>query len=126
MVEAPHPQSVIRAASGREVQLKVHQCLWSGDFPANSLPAIQDCYRAHVARAEIDVAMLRDQDFLVVHDLDLARSTDGQGSVEETTCAEAERLRLVERGGETTTSVKPALLSEVVSVIVAEPSRPHV
>jgi hypothetical protein len=97
MPEAPHPESVIRLGGGggggdgdglvpRTVQLKVHQCVWSGDLPENSLPAIQECYRERVARAEIDVAILRDTDFLVVHDLNLAASTDGSGRVDETRC----------------------------------------
>ena len=75
MVEAPHPQSVIRMQSGRVVQLKVHQCVWSGEYPGNSLQAVQECYRARVARAEIDLAILSDEDFLVVHDLALARES---------------------------------------------------
>jgi glycerophosphoryl diester phosphodiesterase len=110
---------VIRAAGGRAVALKVHQCNWSGRQPANSLPAILECYRARVARAEIDVAMLRDDDFLVVHDLDLAEATDGSGRVEETTRAAASRLRL--RQGGTVTAERPPLLSEVVAAIAAEP-----
>ena len=40
-----HPDSVIRTASGREVQLKVHRCLWSGAYPENSLSAIAECCR---------------------------------------------------------------------------------
>ena len=119
MLEAPpHPESIVRAASGRVVPLKVHQCLWSGDSLPNSLAAIQDCYRAPVARAEIDIAALRDQDFLVVHDVDLADSTTGQGLVEDTTCAQAQHLRLTRNG--VPTSVRPPLLSEVVPVIAAE------
>jgi glycerophosphoryl diester phosphodiesterase family protein len=98
MVEAPHPQSVICTAAGHEVQLKVHQCIWSGDHPGNSLPAIQECYRAHVARAEIDVAMLKDEDFLVVHDLDLAVATDGAGWVDKTRRCEIQRLHLSSAG----------------------------
>jgi glycerophosphoryl diester phosphodiesterase len=119
MVGAPHALSVIRTASGREVQLKVHQCVWSGDYPANSLPAIHDCFHAHVARAEIDLAALADQDFLVVHDLDLAHATDGQGRVGETSASDAKRLYLSEHGR--VTSEHPALLSEVASAIAAEP-----
>ena len=69
MVDGPHPDSVLRyGVSGRQVQLKVHQCVWSGNSIPNSLAAIQDCYRARVAWAEIDIAMLADEDFLVVHD----------------------------------------------------------
>lgn len=118
MVSAPHPESVIRWA-GRDVQLKVHQCVWSGEYVANSLPAILDCYHAHVARAEIDIAMLRDEDFLIVHDRDLEISTDGKGCVDATSRVEAERLHLRQHGEQT--SQRVATLSEVVSAIAAEP-----
>jgi glycerophosphoryl diester phosphodiesterase len=119
MPGAAHPESVICTAEGRQVQLKVHQCVWSGDYPANSLPAIQECYRAHVARAEIDIALLRDQDFLVAHDLNLAKATDGQGRADETTRAQAERLHLAHHG--VATSERAVVLSEVVAAIAAEP-----
>jgi glycerophosphoryl diester phosphodiesterase len=117
--EAPHPQSVIRTAAGREVQLKVHQCVWSGDYPGNSLLAIQECYRAHVARAEIDVAMLQDHDFLVVHDLDLVSATDGAGRVDQTSQYAAGHLHLRRDG--VPISVRPPLLSSVVAAIAEEP-----
>jgi glycerophosphoryl diester phosphodiesterase len=95
MVGGPHPQSVIRTSSGREVQLKVHQCVWSADHPGNSLAAVLECYRARVARAEIDVAILPERDFLVVHDEALV--------------------------GSTVPSPRAPLLSEVVDAIAAEP-----
>jgi glycerophosphoryl diester phosphodiesterase len=114
-----HHESVIFMADGRQVQLKVHQCVWSGVYAANSLPAILECYRVHVARAEIDLAMLADEDFLIVHDLNLARATDGQGRVDETTRSEAERLHLAHHG--TSTHERAVVLSEVVSAIAAEP-----
>ncbi len=99
MVDGPHPDSVLRyGVSGRQVQLKVHQCVWSGNYIPNSLAAIQDCYRARVARAEIDIAMLADEDFLVVHDTDLADATTGHGRVEDTTRVQAGRLRLMRDG----------------------------
>jgi glycerophosphoryl diester phosphodiesterase len=120
MVEAaPHPESVITTPTGREIQLKVHQCIWSGDYPGNSLPAILECYRAHVARAEIDVAILKDADFLVVHDVDLARATDGEGRVDQTSASQAVRLHLAEDGART--SAHPALLSDVVAAVAHEP-----
>ena len=42
--------------------------------------------------------MLKDQDFLVVHDLNLAASTDGDGRADETSCAAAIRLHLRQHG----------------------------
>ncbi|MGH2409522.1 MAG: hypothetical protein ACRDGS_04030 [Chloroflexota bacterium] len=39
----PNPESVIRTVAGGEVRLKAHRCLWSGAYPENSLPAIEEC-----------------------------------------------------------------------------------
>jgi glycerophosphoryl diester phosphodiesterase len=119
MSPAAHPESVIRTDTGREVQLKVHQCVWSGDYPENSVPAIRECYREHVARAEVDVAILSDTDFLLVHDLDLAKATDGTGRVDQATCRDSQQLRLTHNNAPT--SERPPLLSEVVEMIAAEP-----
>jgi glycerophosphoryl diester phosphodiesterase len=119
MPPGPHPESVIHTPDGREVQLKVHQCVWSGELPENSLPAILECYREHVARAEIDVAVLRDCDFLVVHDLNLANATDGSGPVAEISCVDSRRLHLTHQGA--VTSERPPLLSDVVEAVAAEP-----
>ena len=111
----PNPESVIRVPGGRDVQLKVHQCVWSGDYPANSLPAIEECYRAAVARVEIDVCLLRDADFLVVHDVHLEDSTNGQGEVSGVSRADAQALRLMYEGR--VSEHAPPLLSEVVDLI---------
>ena len=119
MVGGPHPDSVIRTGPGLQVQLKVHQCVWSGNFPGNSLAAIRECYQAHVARAEIDIAMLADRDFLVVHDVDLATATNGTGLVGDTPLHVAERLHLAHAGRDTGEPV--VLLSQVVEAIAAEP-----
>lgn len=115
MTTTSHPESVIRLSNGREVQLKVHQCLWSGTYPANSLAAIDECYQERVARVEIDVCMLRDADFLVVHELDLEDSTDGSGMVGDVTRQDAKALHLLHEGRPT--SHVPPLLSEVVELI---------
>ena len=119
----PHPESLLRAPDRRPVSLKVHRCNWSGDHPENSLAAIRECYRAGVARAEIDFGMLLDADFLVTHDEDLAHATTGTGRVSVTTRSEARRLRFRRpgrQGGEASND-GPPLLSEVVDLILAEP-----
>jgi glycerophosphoryl diester phosphodiesterase len=116
----PHPQSIIQTAD-RVVQLKVHRALWSGAYPENSLAAIEECYRAGVARLEIDVCMLADRDFLVVHDLHLDDATDGTGLVRNKTVREAAALRLVHDGH--VSAERPPLLSEVVALIAAQRGR---
>jgi glycerophosphoryl diester phosphodiesterase len=62
-----HPESIIRAADGRLVELKAHRGAWSGAHPENSLAALRECYAARVARVEIDFR-LREGDFVVAHD----------------------------------------------------------
>jgi glycerophosphoryl diester phosphodiesterase len=119
MAIRPHPESILRTVAGREVQLKVHRCLWSGAYPENSLPAIEECYHEAVARAEIDLHMLRDADFLVLHDPEVNASTTGTGAVRDLTRAEAQSLRL--RFGDGVSSERPPLFSEVVALIRAQP-----
>lgn len=114
----PHPESIIYTATGHRVDLKVHRGLWSGSHPENSLPAIEECYRVGVSRLEIDVCMLRDADFLVVHDLHVDDATTGTGPVVEHTRHAAAALRLMHNGQPS--SERPPLLSEVVALIGAQ------
>lgn len=120
MAVRPHPESIIRTATGREVQLKAHRCLWSGAYPENSLPAIEECYRAAVARAEIDLHMLRDADFLVLHDPRVDDATTGTGAVDALTRRETQSLRLLVKGS--VSPERPPLFSEVVALIRDLPS----
>jgi glycerophosphoryl diester phosphodiesterase len=113
-----HPGSVLRTPTGREVPLKVHRCVWSGDYPENSLAAIEECLRAPVARAEIDISMLRDGDFLVAaHDFDFGRGVvfDRGGLFREMSRAEAAGLRLMWRGA--VSPHRPPLFGEVAAAI---------
>lgn len=116
---AAHPDSIIRAGDGRVVPLKVHRCVWSGEYPENSLPAIAECLRAGVARAEIDVQPLRNGDFLVLHDERLEGTTTGSGPVDALTRREVRALRLVAAGA--VTGERPPLLSEVVALLASVP-----
>lgn len=111
----PHPDSVIDAGGGRVVQIKIHRGLWSGDYPENSLPAIEECYKAAVARAEIDLRPLGDADFLVMHDPEVDGATTGTGAVADLTRAEAHALRL--RFGDGVSGERPPLFSEVAALI---------
>jgi glycerophosphoryl diester phosphodiesterase len=120
MVEQPNPASIIHSATGREIQLKAHRCLWSGAYPENSLPAIDECYREAVARAEIDLHLLSDGDFLVLHDPTVERTTTGTGAVGDFTRTEAQALRLLVEGRPS--SLPPPLLSEVVALIQHSPA----
>lgn len=115
----PNPDSYISVA-GRVVPVKVHRCLWSGAYLENSLPAIAECYRERVARAEIDLQPLADGDFLVLHDMELDDSTTGAGPVAALTRHQAEALRL--RVADRISSEHPPLFSMVVDLIREEVS----
>lgn len=113
-----HPDSTFRSATDREVQLKVHRCLWSGDYPENSLSAIEECLRAPVARAEIDLGMLQDSDFLVAHPgIDFGHGPTGRSFVRNTTRQAATQLRLLWQGE--VSAYRPPLLSEAVATIAS-------
>jgi glycerophosphoryl diester phosphodiesterase len=114
------PVSVLHAPDGRQVELKVHGCVWSGEFPENSLAAIRECLTARVARAEIDFNLLRDGDFLVTHDTQLDSGTTGSGRVRGATRREAAELQCRWRGQ--VWDHRPPLLSEVVDLLRAEAS----
>lgn len=116
----PHPDSIIPLPGGRMVEVKVHGCLWSGRYPENSLLAVEECYRAKVARAEIDIAMLAGADFAVIHDLTLDAATDGRGPVAQLGRGALARLRLRGPDGQVT-DVRPALFSEVAELIRRQP-----
>ena len=109
-----NPDSFFRVGD-RVVELKVHRLLWSGDHPENSLSALAECARERVIRAEIDLAMLRDRDFALLHDDRLEKRTTGRGQVSAAKAADLGRVRF--KG----TDERPALLSEFVAVLARAP-----
>lgn len=107
----PNPDSVIRV-SERLVELKVHRCIWSGTYSENSPLAIAECASEGVMRTEIDVRLLRDGEFVVLHDDRFDRVTDATGLVREATAVEATRPRF-EDGSH------PLLFSEAIELFAA-------
>lgn len=115
---AANPQSVLQTAVDKRVEVKVHRCLWSGDHPENSLEAILECYTERVAHAEIDLHMLSDADFIVLHDEVIDTSTTGSGRVHDLTRAEASKLRLRLNGQ--AGSYQPPFFSDVAECIARQ------
>jgi glycerophosphoryl diester phosphodiesterase len=112
--------SVLRAPDGRQVELNVQGCVWSGEFPENSLAAIRECLAAPVARAEIDFHSLRDRDFLVTRGAQLETATTGSGPVRLSTRQDAAQLHCRWHGQ--VWDHRPPLLSEVVDLLRAQHS----
>jgi glycerophosphoryl diester phosphodiesterase len=109
---AAHPDSLLVRPDGSRVWLKVHRCVWSGRLTPNSLDAVRECHRARVARAEIDLWLLRDADGIVDHDGRLR--IPGRGAVRADEVDRRDVLRVPPE-------VRPALLSELVEVVREEP-----
>jgi glycerophosphoryl diester phosphodiesterase len=98
----------------RTVELKVHRCLWSGRYSENSPLAIADCASERLLRTEIDVRLLRDGEFVVLHDDRFDRVTDATGLVREATAAEATRAKFAD-------GTHPLLFSEAIQLIAKNP-----
>ncbi|MEJ7748575.1 MAG: glycerophosphodiester phosphodiesterase family protein [Candidatus Limnocylindrales bacterium] len=98
------------------VALKVHACQWSGRYPENSLDAIGECLTAGVARAEFDLRMLRDRDFVLLHDDDLQRADGGAAPANAVGLAELLAGIAVDAAGG-----RPALLGETVVLLGSGP-----
>ncbi len=88
--------------------------------PPNSLAAVQACLDAAADVIEVDISALKDHDFLLVHNDDLANETTGSGPARTCRAGRARELRIRHNGGETTHPV--ALLSDVVALLRAHPA----
>jgi glycerophosphoryl diester phosphodiesterase len=98
------------------VALKVHACQWSGLYPENSLAGIGECLTAGVARAEFDLRMLRDRDFVLLHDDDLQRPDGSTVPANEVGLPELLAGAVVDEAGG-----RPALLGETVALLGSGP-----
>jgi glycerophosphoryl diester phosphodiesterase len=84
------PFSFLASAAGR-----VHVCGHRGyslHFPENTLPAFEAARAAGATTIEIDVVLTRDDELVVLHDLTVDRTTDGQGFAADLTLAEIGEL----------------------------------
>jgi glycerophosphoryl diester phosphodiesterase len=107
-----HPDSLLVGPDGSPVWLKVHRCVWSGRHSPNSLDAVRECHRAGVARAEVDLWLLRDGDGIVDHDGVLRMPDRGAVRAGDVGRREVETIPA---------QARPALLSELVEVVRHEP-----
>jgi len=110
-VNGANPDSFFQVGD-RIIELKVHRCLWSGRFTENSPLAIAECASERVMRTEIDAQLLRDGEFIVLHDDRFDRVTDATGFVREATALEATGSRFKDGS-------HPLLISEAIQLIAA-------
>ena len=65
---------------------------FSAIAPENTLPAFQNAIDAGADMIEFDIRLTRDQQFVVIHDATLERTTNGRGIVENHTLSELQTL----------------------------------
>ena len=90
------------------VLVVAHRGDWR-NAPENSLQAIENCINMGVDVVEIDVRRTLDENFVLMHDSTLDRTTTGQGPVEEHTLEELRLLRLRNGQGRPTRHSIPTL-----------------
>lgn len=61
-------------------------------IPENTMHAFKDAYQLDIDCIETDVHMTKDQNFVLFHDPNLERTTDGKGSVADYTLSELKNL----------------------------------
>lgn len=64
----------------------------AGHAPENTLASFAKAWELGADLLELDVHLTRDGEFVVIHDGDVSRTTDGQGRVQEMTAAQIKRL----------------------------------
>lgn len=87
--EAPAQESL---HDGHKAQLVAHR---GGRYEAdeNTLPAFASALEAGITGFELDVHRTADNQFVIIHDHDLSRRVNGEGTVEEMTLAQIRALK---------------------------------
>jgi glycerophosphoryl diester phosphodiesterase len=84
-------------------------------YPAGSAPALQVCLEAGALAVEVDISLLADGQFALLHGPTLERETTGSGPVARLTSDQVRALHYV-RGGEPT-AVTVGLLPEAIDLL---------
>jgi glycerophosphoryl diester phosphodiesterase len=90
------------------------------NHPSGSLPALQACLEADARAVEIDISLLADGQFALLHGPTLERETTGSGPIAALTSEQVRALQHVQRGE--VTEVGVGLLSEALDLLRQYPS----
>ena len=82
-------------SQNKEIMVVAHRGDWR-HAPENSLQAIKNCIDMGVDMVEIDVRETKDGKLVLMHDVTIDRTTDGEGPVSEWTLDSLKTLRLVD------------------------------
>ena len=68
------------------------------EFDENTVAACQQSYERGIRGFEVDIRLTSDNQLVLMHDSDVARSTGGNGQIEKMTLSEVEKLRTKNNG----------------------------
>jgi glycerophosphoryl diester phosphodiesterase len=101
--------------------LLVHHAANRGHtYPSVSLPALQTCLEADACVVEIDISLLADGQFALLHGPFLERETTGSGPVAALTSVQVRALHYVRQGA--VTDVAVGLLPEAIDLLQQYPT----
>lgn len=107
-------RSVLKDSRSDYVFVVSHRGDWR-HAPENSVPAIEGAAAMGVDMVEIDIQKTKDGNFVLMHDGNIDRMTDGKGNVSDYTVEELKKFRLRNPDGslsdETIPTLKEALLA---------------
>ena len=92
----------------------------SADYPENTLPAFEAAVREGADVVELDVRITADGVPVVLHDLEVASTTDGGGFVHTMTLAEVKRLDASARSGTEVARSEVPTLREAFEVLAGK------
>jgi glycerophosphoryl diester phosphodiesterase len=90
------------------VFVAAHRGDWK-HFPENSLSGLQSCIDNKIDIAEVDVRMTKDNNFILMHDATITRTTNGRGRVKDMTLNTLQSYRLKGPNGKVTEEHVPSL-----------------
>jgi len=85
-------------------------------FPENTVPAFKSAVELGATQVELDVCFSKDHHLVIMHDLDVKRTTDGSGDIRQKTLAELKALKIIFQG-KVAEGVQVPTLQEVLDVI---------
>ncbi len=97
------------------VMVMAHRADWR-NWPENSLEAIESAIQMGCDILELDVALTRDSQLVLIHDNTLDRMTNGSGPVSNYTLAELKQLLLRQPHGVVTENIRMATLKEALQL----------
>ena len=86
-------------------------------YPAGSPPALQSCLEAGARVVEVDISLLADGQFALLHGPMLERETTGSGPIDALTSEQVRSLYYVRRGQGARTTVPVGLLPDALDLL---------